>query len=308
MKIALVGYTGFVGSNIYAAAEDKIEGLYNSKNIAEAYGTKPDLLIYAGLKAEKYLANNNPESDMQLILQAEETISKIGPKKLVLISTIDVFKQPVNVDEDAVVETEGLHAYGYNRYMLECWVRENFPDALIIRLPGLYGKNLKKNFIYDYVHVIPSALKVEKMDELSGSDKDIVNYYKLCDDGFYRVKQLVASDEKVLKGRFRSVGFSALNFTDSRAVYQFYDLSRLWDDGQILLNNDVRLWHAAVEPVSTGELYTYLCGDIFVNEISALPAYYDYKTKYSAIFEGNDGYIADKHKVLKSIKRFVELS
>ena len=64
MKTALVGYTGFVGSNIYASAGDKIEGLYNSKNIEMAYGTKPDLLIYAGLRAEKYLANNDPERDM----------------------------------------------------------------------------------------------------------------------------------------------------------------------------------------------------------------------------------------------------
>ena len=50
MKTALVGYTGFVGSNIYAAGS--FDGAYNSKNIEEAYGTNPDLLIYAGLRAE----------------------------------------------------------------------------------------------------------------------------------------------------------------------------------------------------------------------------------------------------------------
>ena len=42
---ALVGYTGFVGSNIYAGANGKIDASYNSKNIEEAYGTEPDLLI-----------------------------------------------------------------------------------------------------------------------------------------------------------------------------------------------------------------------------------------------------------------------
>ena len=85
MKTALVGYTGFVGSNIYAAGS--FDGAYNSKNIEEAYGTNPDLLIYAGLRAEKYLANNAPEKDMELIKQAEDNITKINPKKLVLIST-----------------------------------------------------------------------------------------------------------------------------------------------------------------------------------------------------------------------------
>ncbi len=54
---ALVGYTGFVGSNIYDAAGKEIDTVYNSRNIEEAYGTMPDLLIYAGLRAEKYLAN-----------------------------------------------------------------------------------------------------------------------------------------------------------------------------------------------------------------------------------------------------------
>ena len=160
----LVGYTGFVGSNIYAAGD--FDAVYNSKNIEDSYGTNPELLVYAGLRAEKYLANNEPGKDMELIIQAEENISKINPKKLVLISTIDVFKNPKNVDERSKIETEGLHAYGYNRYQLELWVREKYPDALIIRLPGLFGKNIKKNFIYDYINVIPFMLKEEKMEEL----------------------------------------------------------------------------------------------------------------------------------------------
>ena len=44
MKIALVGYTGFVGSNIYNKAGSRINGLYNSKNIKSAYNTDPDIL------------------------------------------------------------------------------------------------------------------------------------------------------------------------------------------------------------------------------------------------------------------------
>ena len=69
--ISLVGYTGFVGSNIYDGADGEIDCAYNSKNIEEAYGTKPDLLIYAGLRAEKYLANNAPDKDRELIIEAD---------------------------------------------------------------------------------------------------------------------------------------------------------------------------------------------------------------------------------------------
>ena len=170
---ALVGYTGFVGSNIYASAGNEIDAVYNSKNVGDAYGLKPDLLIYAGLRAEKFLANNEPEKDMQLIVQAEKNIKKINPKKLVLISTIDIFKVPKNVDENSDIDTNNLHAYGFNRYQLELWARENYPDALIIRLPGLFGKNIKKNFIYDYINIIPKMLKEAKIAELSAKDPDI---------------------------------------------------------------------------------------------------------------------------------------
>ncbi|MCR5556320.1 MAG: sugar nucleotide-binding protein [Butyrivibrio sp.] len=346
---ALVGYTGFVGSNIYAkgsakaqhsaeaqgsaeahgdAAKNGIEPItaaYNSKNIEEAFGTKPDLLIYAGLRAEKYLANNAPEKDMELILQAEDNIRKIGPRKLVLISTIDVFKNPTNVDETSPVDIENLHAYGYNRYKLEQWVRENYPDALIIRLPGLFGQNIKKNFIYDYINVIPFMLKAEKFAELSEKDPELKNYYDLQDNGFYKVNIAgngsngrnhddnkagdAVDTRELLKSKFRALGFSALNFTDSRSVYQFYNLARLWDDIQTALEHKLTLWHPATEPVSAAEVYKYLTGKEFVNELGGTPAYYDYRTIHGALFGGSDKYICDKAAVLRDIKEAVsELS
>ncbi|MCR5235099.1 MAG: NAD(P)-dependent oxidoreductase [Lachnospiraceae bacterium] len=300
---ALVGYTGFVGSNIYEGSDGHIDAVYNSKNIEDAYGTSPDLLIYSGLRAEKYLANNAPEKDMELIVQAEDNISKISPGKLVLISTIDVFKKPVSVDETSLIDMDGLHAYGLNRYRLEQWVRDNYPDALIIRLPGLFGRNIKKNFIYDYINVIPFMIKGDKFIELSGSDADLKKYYVLQDNGFYKVN-VSLEERELLKYKFRALGFTALNFTDSRSVYQFYDLSRLWNDIQTALKNDIRLWHPATEPVSASEVYKYITGDEFVNELNGTPAEYDYRTVYDETFGGSNGYICNKQEVLSAIKEF----
>lgn len=304
---ALVGYTGFVGSNIYDAAGKEIDSVYNSKNIEDAYGTYPDLLIYAGLRAEKYLANNAPEKDMELIYQAEENIKKISPKKLVLISTIDVFKTPKAVDEDSVIDTENLHAYGYNRYQLELWVRKNYPDALIIRLPGLFGKNIKKNFIYDFMNVIPFMLKKEKIEELAQRDPELTKFYVLQENGFYKVNVL-EKDKAMLKEKFRQLGFSALNFTDSRSRYQFYNLGNLWRDINIALSKGIKLWHPATEPVSAGEVYEYLTGEKFTNELGSVPADYDYRTLYANVFGGRDGYIINKSSVLEEIKRFIDRS
>lgn len=301
---ALVGYTGFVGSNIYAA--DCFEYAFNSKNIKDAYGLKPDLLIYCGLRAEKYLANNMPDKDEELIRNAEENIIRIAPKKLVLISTIDVFCNPVNVDEDTEIITEGLHPYGYNRYQLECWTRKNFPEALIIRLPGLFGRNIKKNFIYDYIKRIPSMLNSDVFKRLTQIDSSLDYYYNLQENGYYKCKNLSQKEETQLKSIFEKVGFSSLNFTDSRSVYQFYPLKRLWSDIQIALDHNLLLWHPATQPLSSGELYEYLCGDIFKNELPGSSVYYDYKTKYAALYGGSNGYICSKELIKSEISNFIQ--
>ena len=299
---AIVGYSGFVGSNLYFP--ERFQAAYNSKNIENAYGTQPDLLIYSGVRAEKYLANNEPEKDLRNIKQAETNIQRINPNKLVLISTIDVFKTPIGVDETASIETDGLHPYGYNRYLLEQWVRANYPDALIVRLPGLFGKNLKKNFIYDFINVIPSMLKDEKFSELVEKDHRLRQYYVNQKNGFW--KAVVSDDEReTVKKLFLHLGFSALNFTDSRSRFQFYNLSRLWNDIQIALKNNLQLLHLATEPITVSELYQFLTGKSFENEISAVPADYDFRTDHGLLYGINSNYLCDKETVLREIKKFV---
>lgn len=304
--VALVGYTGFVGSNIYA--QGGVDKAYNSKNIADAYGTMPDLLIYAGLRAEKYLANTCPDADRELIFEAEKNIEKIAPKRIILISTIDVFSHPVNVCEDDKVCGENSQAYGRNRYLLEEWVRERFDDALIVRLPGLYGNNIKKNFIYDFINIIPPMLQECKFRELIEKEPLIEDYYEQQSNGFYRCKQFTAPEKAALKECFKNVGFTAINLTDSRNIYQFYPLSRLWDDMKVALRYNIPIFHPATEPISVGELYKYLTGNIFVNEIAPQPVYYNYRTKYAELFGGQNGYLMNKHQVLKDIGQFVAQS
>lgn len=308
----LVGYTGFVGSNI--AQKYEFTWKINSKNKEESYGKNPDILIYAGLRAEKFLANKDPEADRQTIIDALEQIKKINPKKLVLISTVDVYKTPVNVDEDTPIDTEGLLPYGANRYELEKLVREIWKDALIIRLPGLFGKNLKKNFIYDYIHVIPAMLKEEKYLELSGESNLIKDSYTRLDNGFYKcvVTDNASESQKeqptaeLLKQEFKRLGFSALNFTDSRGIFQFYNLQNLWSDINTALENDIYLLNIATEPVSVAEIYKKLNGGEFKNEILENPPLYDYRSKHSEVFGGKNGYFADKESVLDDIVEFVK--
>ena len=69
-----------------------------------------------------------------------------------MFSTIDVYGDENNcVDEFEVPERTDNH-YGYHRLLLENYVSLSFPRAHIIRLPGLFGKNLKKNIIFDLLN------------------------------------------------------------------------------------------------------------------------------------------------------------
>ena len=174
--------------------------------------------------------------------------------------------------------------------------------CLIVRLPALYGLHMKKNFIYDFLHVIPSMLKGDTFEELAAQAPLLREYYQPQENGFYKCQALAPQEEQLLKETFQGLGFTALNFTDSRNAYQFYPLSRLWEDLQTRSGSCYPPVHPATEPVSAGEVYRYLTGEEFVNHIAPQPIYYNYKTKYADVFGGRDGYLMGKDAVLSDIK------
>jgi len=299
----LIGYTGFVGSNLYR--QHIFDSAFNSKNISDAYASNPDLCVYAGVRAEKFLANSDPKSDMVIIENAIENIKHINPKRLVLISTIDVFKSPCNCDENTSIQENDLHTYGYNRYQLEKWCIENIANCHILRLPGLFGKNIKKNFIYDLIHILPSVLNESRFNEFSAKEAIINCSYIKQDNGFYKLKTITKNERADLIEAFARLNFSALNFTDSRAIFQFYNLIYLWSHIEFVIKNDVQLLHLAVEPVSACELYSFINGENFINEIDNNPPHYDFKSIYADRLSGDDGYIFNKQQVLTEIKKFI---
>jgi len=149
MANALIGYTGFVGGNIDSQAN--FIHKYNTKNIDDIDGQEFDLVVSAATYAEMWRINQDPAADMAQIQGLIDHLKTIKAKKFVLISTVGVYKTPNGADEDTALELEGLPAYGTNRIPLEEFVRENF-DALIVRLPGLFGEGLKKNVIFDLLN------------------------------------------------------------------------------------------------------------------------------------------------------------
>lgn len=303
----LVGCTGFVGSNLLE--QHKFGGVFNSKNIADAFEVNADLCVYAGVRAEKFTADRFPEQDLTHIKDSLENIRKINPKRLILISTIDVVPSPQTEDifEDTQYSTDRLTSYGCNRLFLEGEVRKLHPDALIIRLPGLFGKGLKKNFIYDMINFVPAMLKKAKFEELCVEATDLLDFYKEDENGFFRLRGDISDIERtMLKAAFKKIGFSALNFTDSRSKFAFYNLKWLWQHMEILLYNGVMLAHLATEPVSAAEVYRAVYGNDFVNNVLEKPFDYTFfKTHYTELLAGKNGYIFDKNRIVSEIAEFV---
>lgn len=149
-RTALIGHTGFVGGNLHRARQ--WDDCYNSKNIHELAGKSYDLVVCAGVSAVKWQANRNPEADWAGIQPLLAALGKVQARRFVLVSTIDVYPSPLLVDEDVTPALEACHPYGRHRLLIEQFVRERFDDALIVRLPGMFGPGLKKNAIYDLLH------------------------------------------------------------------------------------------------------------------------------------------------------------
>lgn len=147
---ALIGYTGFVGSTLLK--QKNFSELYRSTNIADINRKSFDTVICAGAPAVKWLANKQPEQDKQSIQDLISHLSTIKCERFILVSTVDVFHNPNLATESTLIDTSGLHPYGLHRYELEEFVKTNFQNYLIIRLPGLVGPGLKKNVIYDFLN------------------------------------------------------------------------------------------------------------------------------------------------------------
>ena len=151
MKNAIVGYTGFVGSNLLQFY--KFDHFYNSKNFHTAKNQTFDTLFFAGIPAVKWYANKNSKEDNNIIENIKSILNTIKVNKIILISTIDVYDDVTKqFDEDYIINPNKNHTYGKNRFLFEEFVKTTYHNYNIIRLPALFGKGLKKNIIYDLIN------------------------------------------------------------------------------------------------------------------------------------------------------------
>jgi nucleoside-diphosphate-sugar epimerase len=92
---------------------------------------------------------------------------------------------------------------------------------------------------------------------------------------------------------------------DSRAVFQFYNVRRLWRDIRLAAGAGLSLVHLATQPVSMAEVAQSAFGMEWVNHLPAPPPAYDLRTRHAELYGGADGYIYGKNRVLAELAEFV---
>lgn len=147
---ALIGHTGFVGGTLLR--QHSFGACFNTGNIEAITGQSFDTLVFAGAQGKKWWANQNPAADRQGIQRALDALRGVQARRVVLISTIDVVPPVAGADEAFDCAALPTHAYGANRLWLEEEIRARFAQAIVVRLPGLFGTDLRKNVIYDLLH------------------------------------------------------------------------------------------------------------------------------------------------------------
>lgn len=308
---ALIGYTGFVGSNL--ATQHKFDGLYNSSNIHDISGQRFESVVCAAAPGSMLEANKFPERDKEKIDSLIEHLKSIKTDKMILISSIAVLDKFSGMYNETTANFQHDLAYGRNRRWLETFCLEHFKNTKIIRLPALFGCGLKKNFLFDILNPTPSMLSAEKFEILKSvvptdfvsmlADyyqwQEAVNMYKLDRAAFNKLETKQDIDDAVV-----SAGFSAVNFTHPDSTFQFYNISKLWSDICFCENNDISVLHVNSAPLKASDIYQRLTG----KPMPITPAklhHEDMRSQYVTLLNGRSSpYMLSEEEIFNELSDF----
>lgn len=142
---AIIG-KGYLGT--YLKKKIKTKNIYNSKNIHEINNKCFNNLFIAAPSSKKFLVNKNGIKDKKNIFKIIESLKTIKCNNIFCFSTIDVYNKK-NSSENTKIKKNLKNYYGTNRLILINFIKKNFKNYLIIKLPSLFGYNEKKGYFYD---------------------------------------------------------------------------------------------------------------------------------------------------------------
>jgi hypothetical protein len=310
---ALIGKSGFVGRQL--AELHDFAARFNRSNIHEAAGQRYGTVVCAAAPGSMFVANRDPDGDAKAVEGVFDALSSVEAENLVLISTIAVLDRFDGGYTETTQSFQLQVPYGLNRRRLEVFCQEKFENCLVLRLPALYGPGLSKNFIFDLLNPIPSMLTDDRLSQIANAlpnnlEKGFAGLYdKDATRGLFvidRARVAALAERSALETELIHLGFSARSFTNPNSTFQYYDMSRLWADIALGLENRLDILHIAPEPLRAGDVHLELTGQEMAP--NAAPLHYeDMCTGYAQIWGRQGQYSAGADEVMHRLRRFFAL-
>jgi len=148
--LGLIG-NGLIGRRLQTFLP--IDHVFTQANISSLTNYQFDTVYCAAPSGNRIWTDQNPAEDTESCKQLIQHLELIKDTKLILISTGDTQIRPDTV-------------YGSNRLKLENYVKNNFKEYHIVRLPSLIGNDITKNMLYDIKHNTQWVNKINPHSQL----------------------------------------------------------------------------------------------------------------------------------------------
>lgn len=243
----IIGNTGLIGKTL--CEKEQFDMMFNSKNIQDFELLCPDNcdLYLCCLPAEKWKINLNPFDDIKNIINIVNIIRNKKFNNIYLFSTIDVYSGSLPMSNESTTPPVLSLDYGSNRRMFEIIVGKEltFNSLKIIRLPGLYGKYIKKNILFDILNDnnldkinINSSYQWYNLEDLS-QDLSIIKDSK---DNIFNLFPEPVNTSDILS----SIGVGELGFFGEPIRYNFCTdkkKSGYWNTKEYVISNIERFFN-----------------------------------------------------------------
>ena len=307
---ALIGHTGFVGSTL--ARQTAVSHRFNSATIDEAAGQRFDTVVCAAAPGSMLEANTAPEAARAKNHALIDQLSRLRADRFILISSIAVLADFAGGDDEGTCAFQTDLAYGRHRRELEAFVEDRFADPLIVRLPALFGRGLRKNFVFDLMNPVPSMLKADRLSELRGAlDANLSGlvadlYTPDAATGLLRLdRDALAYDarRRALEDAVVELGFSATQFHNRATTYQYYEMAGLWSDIGVAQGAGLTHIHLVAQPLQAARIHKALLG----RDMPETPARLhreDMRTRHADLWGAEGPYQFSANGTLDSLKAF----